>query len=48
MFEDMTEEDLERMTEDIHYDRMCSEYCGNCGVRHHPEQACPEYRSERS
>ena len=30
------------LTEMIREDRLCSEYCGLCNTRHHPDHACQE------
>lgn len=29
-------------TEDIRFDRLCSEMCPCCGTRHHPDHPCQE------
>jgi predicted 3-demethylubiquinone-9 3-methyltransferase (glyoxalase superfamily) len=38
----MTDEEFDQMVEDIRNDRQCSEYCGWCNTRHHPNQPCQE------
>lgn len=37
---DLTEEDIDEVVEMIKYDRLCSEFCGFCLTRHHPDIEC--------
>lgn len=40
--EDYYDDDDLDIVDMIRYDRMCSEFCGQCLTRHHPDHPCQE------